>query len=96
MAEFWSSERFVPDIECFCSMAVLDGVSGSCVHVNGIFLINQRISVCLLLLSKEVQPGAFLAEEDFVVQTYWILQYLMHLCNLTRQNFKVCPSVLLE
>lgn len=68
-------------------------VSGSCVFVNGIFLIKQRLSGCLLFLSKEVQPDASSAEENFVVQT---LQYLMHLFNLTRQNSKGCPSVLLQ
>lgn len=39
---------------------------------------NQRLSWCLLLLSKEVQPGASSAEENFVVEIYWILQCLMH------------------
>lgn len=79
-----------------CCMEVLDGISGGCVHVNGIFLIKQRLSWCLLLLSKEVQPGASSAEEDFVILTYWIFQYLMQFLNLTRQNSKGCPSVLLQ
>lgn len=52
-----------------CSMAVLDGVSGGCVHVNGIFHTNRTLLWYLLLVSKEVQPGASSAEEDFVLQT---------------------------
>lgn len=45
-------------------MAVLDGVSGGCVHVNGIFHTNQTLLWYLLLISKEVQPCASSAEED--------------------------------
>lgn len=75
-----------------CCMEVLDGISGGCVPVNGSFFINQRLSWCLLLLSKEVQAGVSSAEEDFVILTYWILQYLMHFLNVTRQNSKGCPS----
>lgn len=69
-------------------MEVLDGISGGCVPVNASFFINQRLSWCLL----EVQAGVSSAEEDFVILTYWILQYLMYFLNVTRQNSKGCPS----